>query len=72
MYGEANRSGGNCQWKNSLLFSQVPKAGGIAKLCRTIWRSTRVNHDVEGKRRNLDLRVFILVSLGNNRCAKDL
>lgn len=58
--------------EKSLLFSQVPKAGGIAKLCRAIWRSTRVNQDVEGKRRNLDLRVSIVVSLGNNRCAKDL
>ena len=60
------------QTKNSFLFSQVPKAGGKAKLHSAIWRSTRVSQEVERKRRNLDPRDFIVVSLGNNRCAEDL
>ena len=49
-----------------------PKGRGQSQAIQGIWRSTRVSQEVERKRRNLDPRDFIVVSLGNNRCAKDL
>ena len=67
MYGDTNRSGDACHWKDSLL--QFPRGGGTPLPFRATWGSIRLSQEAEGGG-NMWTWAFIVVGVGRDQQSK--